>query len=77
MKVQEGSVMKYLNFRIFQSTIAFSVDQTDNIMELVNEWSPSGNFRKVNTPFRTESAHEKELMSAFTLTGHALHMSEM
>ena len=35
MKVQEGSVLKYLNFRIFQSPIGFSVDQNDHIMELV------------------------------------------
>ena len=36
MKVQEGSVLKYLNFRIFQSPLGFSVDQTDHITELVN-----------------------------------------
>ena len=59
MKVQEGSVLKYLNFRIFQSPLGFSVDQTDHIMELVNEWLPTGNFRKVDTPFWTDSAYEK------------------
>ena len=37
IKVQEVSVLKYLNFRIFQSPIGFSVYQTDHIMELVNE----------------------------------------
>ena len=36
MKVQEGSVPKYLNFRIFQSPICFSVDSTDHIIEQVN-----------------------------------------
>ena len=36
MKVQEGSVLKYLNFRIFQSPLDFSIDQTDHNMELVN-----------------------------------------
>ena len=35
-KVKEVSVLKYPNFRIFQSTLGFSVDQTDHIMELVN-----------------------------------------
>ena len=40
-KVQEGSVLKYLNFRIFQSSLSFSVDQTDKIMKLVNEWFPN------------------------------------
>ena len=34
MKVQEVSVIKYLNFRIFQSPLGFSVDNTDKIMEL-------------------------------------------
>ena len=41
MKLQEGSVLEYLNFRIFQSPLGFSVDQTDHIMELVNEWFPN------------------------------------
>ena len=29
MKVQEGSVLKYLNFRISQSPLGFNVDHTD------------------------------------------------
>ena len=36
MKVQEGSVLKYLYFRIFQSPFGVRIDQTDKIMELVN-----------------------------------------
>ena len=36
MKVQEGSVLKYLNLRISQSPLGFSVDHTDHITELVN-----------------------------------------
>ena len=36
MKLKEGSVLKYLNFRICQSPLGFSIDQTDHIMELVN-----------------------------------------
>ena len=59
MKVQERSVLKYLNFLICQSLLGFSVDQTDHIMELVNEWFPTVNFRKVDTPFRTNSAYKK------------------
>ena len=77
MKVQEGSVLKYLNFRSFQSTLTFSIDQTDHITELVNEWFPTGKFRKVDTPFRTDSSYKKELISALPLTGHALHRAEM
>ena len=59
IKVQEGSVPKYLNILIFQSPLGFSVDYTDNIMELVKECFPTGNLRKVDTPFRTDSAHER------------------
>ena len=36
IKVQEVSVLKYLNFRIFQYPIDFSFDHTDKIMELVH-----------------------------------------
>ena len=73
MKVQEGSVLKCLNFRIFQSPLGFSIDQIDQITELVNEWFPAGTFRNVDTPFRKDSPYEKELLAALPLTGHALH----
>ena len=46
-------------------------------MELVNEWFPTGKFRKVDIHFRTDSAHEKDLLAALPLTGHALHKTEM
>ena len=59
MKVQEGSVLRYLKFRICQSPLGFSIDQTDEIMELVNEWFPTRKFKNVDTPFRTDSSYEK------------------
>ena len=37
IQVQEGYVLTHLNFRLYQSALGFSVDQTDQIMELVNE----------------------------------------
>ena len=77
MKVPEGSVLKYLNFWIYQSPLGFSIDQTDHIIELVNEWFPTGKFRNVDTPFQTDSSHEKELLAALPLTGNALHKAEM
>ena len=77
MKVQEGSVIKYLHFRICQSPLGFSIDHTDHIMKVVKEWFPNGKFRNVDTPFRTEYSHEKELLASITLTGHALHKAEM
>ena len=36
MKVQEGSVLKYLNFRNCQSPLGFSIDHNYCITELVN-----------------------------------------
>ena len=36
IKLKEGSVLRYLNFRIFWCPLVFSIDQTDHIMELVN-----------------------------------------
>ena len=59
MKVQEVSVIKLLHFRTCQSTLGLSVDKTDHIMELVNEWLPTGKFRNFDTPFRTYSIYEK------------------
>ena len=59
MKVQAGSVIKYLNFRICQSPLGFSIDHTDHIMELVNEWFPTGKFRNIDAYFRTYSSYEK------------------
>ena len=58
IKFQEGSVLRYPNFRIFQSTLGFSVDQNDSIMELVNEWLSTEKFRKDDTPFRTDATYE-------------------
>ena len=51
IKFQEVSVLKYQNFRIYQSPLGFSVDHTDHIMELVNEWLPTGNFRNFDAHF--------------------------
>ena len=59
MKVQEGSVLRYLKFRICKSPLGFSVDQTDHVTELVNEWFPTGNLRNLDTNFRPESTYEK------------------
>ena len=59
MKVKEGSFLKYLNFRVCQSPLGFSIDQTDHIMGLVNKWLPTGKFRHVDKPFWEDSSYEK------------------
>ena len=46
IKIQELSVLKYLNFWIFQSPSGFIVDYTIHIIDLVNEWFPTRIFGK-------------------------------
>ena len=77
IKFQKGSVLKYTNLRIFQSPLGFNVDQTEHIMELVNEWSPPEKIRKADTPFRTDYTYENELLAALTLTGNSIHKEEI
>ena len=47
IKIKEGSALKYLNIQIFQSHLGFSIVQTDHIMELVNEWFPTGSLEQL------------------------------
>ena len=68
IKVQGGSILNYPTLRISNSPLGLSVDQTDHITELVNKWFQTGKFRKVDTPLRTDSTYETELMAALTLT---------
>ena len=46
-------------------------------MELINEWLPSGKFRKFDIPFKTDSTNETKLIAALPLTGNALQKAEM
>ena len=59
IKFQEVFVLKYLIFWIFQSPIGFIIYQTNHIMEILNEWFPTGNILKVYTPFWKDSTYEK------------------
>ena len=45
-------------------------------MELLNEWSPNGKFRKVDKPFLTDSTHEKVIMAVVPSTINALLKAE-
>ena len=54
MNVQEGSVLKYINFQIYQSPLDLSIDKTDQIMELVNEFFPTEKNRNLDTHFSTD-----------------------
>ena len=59
IKVQEGSVLKYLNFWLCQYPLSLSINQTDHIKELVNGCFPTGKFRNVDTPILKDSSYEK------------------
>ena len=57
IKVQEGYVLKYLYFQIFQSLIGFSFYHNDHIIEIVNKCFPAGKFRQVDKTFMTDSTY--------------------
>ena len=63
VKVQKGSVFEDLNSLICQYSIGVSVDQTDHIVELVNEWFPTRKCINVDTSLRKDSIYEKKLMA--------------
>ena len=68
MIFQERSIRKYQNFRIFQSPLYLSIDKTDHITEIVNEWFPTRKCRKFDTPLRSEYTYKKEVISALPWT---------
>ena len=41
IKVQERSVLKYLNYYISRYPLGFGIYQTGRIMDLLNEWFPN------------------------------------
>ena len=77
IKVQEGSILKYINLQICQYRLGFSVDQTDNITEIVNEWFVTRKFRRFDITFRTDYTYKNETMAALPLAVNALHKVEM
>ena len=70
------SVLDYLNFWIYKSLLGFSIDQTYNIIDLLNWWFPYEYLRKFDTPFWTEYTHEKEIMDQIIFAGNELQKSE-
>lgn len=73
---EEGTVLKFLNFRIIQSEHGISIDQTKHIIkEVLNPyWSNKNrdNIRKRTGPFPTDPQVEHEIMNATILEGKAL-----
>ena len=62
---QEGIKLKYLNFRIIQSTHGISIDQTDHILELVNSYIPvDTKVEPANTPLRSDRQFQDEVSNS-------------
>ena len=62
---QEGTVLKYLNFRIIQSTHGVSIDQTTHIQELVNTYTPIDmKLQIVDTPLRADRQFQTEIANS-------------
>ena len=75
IKFQEGYVIQYLLFWVCKSPLGFIIDKTDNLMELANKNFPTEKFRKFDTPFRTDSTYENDIMSVLPLTVNSLSKS--
>ena len=57
----------------FSSPLGLCAYQTDTIMGIGNEWSPTGKF----TPFKTPFTNWQEIMAALALTRNFIHQVEM
>ena len=58
--MKEGPVLHYLNLCIIQYALGVSVDQSENIYDLVKDWYSDG-FNTNHTPLCTDSKFETEL----------------
>ena len=58
IKVQEGSVIMYLNVHIFQSYLGFSIDQTNHTMELVNSYTKYMDINPHKIIFYTSNSYD-------------------
>ena len=54
-----------------------SIDHTDHIVQLVNEWLPTEKFIKCDATFLTESTYEKDIMAVLNLTVNSFCEEEM
>lgn len=70
---QTGTVLSYLNYRIIQSTHAISVDQTDFIQSIVNQYIPATTkSTKIDTPLRTDRNFDNEIKNSIPATEQEL-----
>ena len=74
--VKQGMKLSYLNFRIIQSSLGISYDQTEHILRtIVHKFFPPESTTKlktVHTPFRTDSQFEQDLAEQLPAIGQAL-----
>ena len=65
IKIQEGSVIRYLKIRIYLSPLGVSIYQTYNIMDLVNGWLLYGEFINLDTPYQEDYTYEIKIIDKF------------
>ena len=74
---QEGSLVKYLNFRIIQSIHGISIDQTDHILDFVNTYIPvDTKLDPVNTPLRSDRQFQNEVSASLPASPSELKQLE-
>ena len=64
--MQKGTQLKYLNFRILQTTHGISIDQCDHILELVYTYIPvDTKISPANTPLRSDRQFNDEVANSY------------
>ena len=59
---QTGSILSYLNYQIIQSSTAISVDQTEFVLSIVNQYiSLNTKSPRIDTPLRTHKEFDLEI----------------
>lgn len=78
LTTQEGPVINFLNLRIVSSANTISLDQTKHVLEIVEPYFPRlQNWKKINTPMRTDSKFEEEFADAVPATAEELKTLEI
>lgn len=67
--VQEGDEISFLNYRIIQSVHGISVDQTQHIIDMVNDFLPPDvKVKATNTPLRSDKQFNEEVFLSVPAT---------
>ena len=66
---QGGTLLKFLNFRIIQTTHGISADQTQHIDDMLKKYFPPGTkVQKTDTPLRSDRQFQEEIYNSVPAT---------